>query len=637
MNLEISPLILFLLILLLLALSVYFGKLLQIKDTGLESFINYNYSTPLQTTAVVSDYSPNPIIKLYDNVYFDSSNGNIVKLISAAYGSGNLNAINVCARDGQGCTTPQTLPLSAPLSQSNIPTMSSSYSNFVIGSNLYNKNGINTELSSASYGSNTNYTYFSRNIVFYVSWKTDTYLHVIDTMVNGQSPYSALSCYIPAYGTPTTRYYDANAASPGSLGKSSSIVLNDIGNMYNSPTDGNLVKIEFYDPSKNLCQICPNVFFDSQNGSLVVAQLVNPGVYIYPRPLGTTYVDPTPIQMMNGQTASNTSTSIPTTSPAYYPWYTITPDNNYLVMYVGLGQNTLIYVVGVQNGSYSIIKTYRFLANGNIDNNGTISIPAIASGSGGQNGSGGWGQSPPPSDNPMSDYYQWLAFWNTVANVTDPQSLQYASNMAPKSSLVPPVCPTCPNCNKCTGGGVCGSCGGQGGSGTNFGNGSSQGSGWNNQPQGPSFGQIVQDTGSGTKQLLEETGSGTKQLLEETGSGAVGLAKDTVGGAVGLAKDTVGGAVGLAKDTVGGAVGLAKEAGSGIAGLLKTNPTQVSDINKSQGQDDDKDQLKDRSLQAGTGTRKPLPGIDPYSYYGALPPKGSNYLPITADFSAFGK
>jgi hypothetical protein len=30
-------------------------------------------------------------------------------------------------------------------------------------------------------------------------------------------------------------------------------------------------------------------------------------------------------------------------------------------------------------------------------------------------------------------------------------------------------------------------------------------------------------------------------------------------------------------------------------------------------------------------------GADNYSYYGALPQKSSNFMPITADFSAFGK
>jgi len=30
-------------------------------------------------------------------------------------------------------------------------------------------------------------------------------------------------------------------------------------------------------------------------------------------------------------------------------------------------------------------------------------------------------------------------------------------------------------------------------------------------------------------------------------------------------------------------------------------------------------------------------GVDLYSGYGALPPKGSDFIPVTSDFSAFGK
>jgi hypothetical protein len=37
------------------------------------------------------------------------------------------------------------------------------------------------------------------------------------------------------------------------------------------------------------------------------------------------------------------------------------------------------------------------------------------------------------------------------------------------------------------------------------------------------------------------------------------------------------------------------------------------------------------------GFSRGAPPIDNYSYYGALPNKGSNYIPITADFSAFKK
>jgi hypothetical protein len=40
---------------------------------------------------------------------------------------------------------------------------------------------------------------------------------------------------------------------------------------------------------------------------------------------------------------------------------------------------------------------------------------------------------------------------------------------------------------------------------------------------------------------------------------------------------------------------------------------------------------------AAPGFSQGAPPIDNYSYYGALPNKGSNYIPITANFSAFAK
>jgi hypothetical protein len=130
---------------------------------------------------------------------------------------------------------------------------------------------------------------------------------------------------------------------------------------------------------------------------------------------------------------------------------------------------------------------------------------------------------------------------------------------------------------------------------------------------------------------LEEAGSGTVGLAKDTVQGGVGLAKDTVQGGVGLAKETVGGAVGLAKETVGGAVDLVKGAGTGAVNLLGAkNPTQLG--GGESGTDDSESGDSRRSLG-----KQGIPGIDPYSYYGALPAKGANYMPITADFSAFSR
>ena len=77
---KLSPLFLFLLLLLLLVASVYFGNQLQVSP--LESFISYNYSGSLFSSSAVSEYGPQSITKVYNNMYFDPQNANIIQLAS---------------------------------------------------------------------------------------------------------------------------------------------------------------------------------------------------------------------------------------------------------------------------------------------------------------------------------------------------------------------------------------------------------------------------------------------------------------------------------------------------------------------------------------------------------------------------
>ena len=157
-------------------------------------------------------------------------------------------------------------------------------------------------------------------------------------------------------------------------------------------------------------------------------------------------------------------------------------------------------------------------------------------------------------------------------------------------------------------------------------------------------GSIANNLLSTTSDLAKDTATGAVGLAKDTVGGAVGLAKDTVGGAVGLAKDTVGGAVGLAKDTVGGAVGLLKDVGSGITGLGRGLDVR-SDIQGQNGVITVNNNVASTGSSLGytpigSKTIGSVPGqtqIDNYSYYGALQSKGGNYMPVTADFSAFRK
>jgi len=661
-SIKFSPLVLFVILLLILALSVFVGNSLTSwvnpEANDFESFIGYNYSLPLMSSQTISAYSTtNPLIKVYDNLYFDNKNGNVVKLLSEGYGGNTmLTAINVCGRDGTSCSGAQQLPITSPIANSTLTTMTSNYTFFIPASNLYNGSVTISEGANNTINLNTNSTpsYFSNNLMFYVAWKTDTFLHVIDTNTTGNVPYSALSAYIPANGTPVVRYYDVSPSAPGTLRQQYPVQLNDIGsNLVSDPNNNKMVSLQNYDTNKQVFQMCPTTFFDISNGSLIISQ-PGGGINVYLRPAGTnsgSYVNPTPQSFTGSKNATDTTSTV--TSVSYFPYYVITPDNNFLVMYIAFAQNTIVYIMVMRNKQWTLYNLKRFVGNntagagGVIDNNGTLISPLksdnISAGPGSNSGSGNFDWSS-NGTNPVSDYYRWLAFWNTVANGTNQTSLKSASNMVPKSSVVPSVCPNCPNCSSCSGG-VCTNCGGQGGGGTSFGYGQGQGQG-QGQGRDPGPGRIIYDTGSGTKQLLEEAGSGTVGLVRDAGAAGLGVAAVGAGlgvaaveGGVGLAKDTVSGGVGLARETVGGTIDLAKSLGTGAVDVLgNKTPTQVGapGNNTSESGEYGDDRGEGGSARRNLG-KQGIPGIDPYSYYGALPAKGANYMPITADFSAFGR
>jgi len=184
---------------------------------------------------------------------------------------------------------------------------------------------------------------------------------------------------------------------------------------------------------------------------------------------------------------------------------------------------------------------------------------------------------------------------------------------------------------------------------------------------------LAKDTVVGTKDLAKDTVVGTKDLAKDTVSGATNLAKDTVSGATNLAKGTASGAtnaigntlsgtgdfiqssasgignfakdaasgtVGLGKDIVGGTVGLGREivggVGSGVGGLLQNNPTAVGGGQGYGGGGGY--QMGGYQNSYGGPQMRQTHGMDPYSYHGAVPPRPScNYIPRTADFSAFGR
>ena len=217
------------------------------------------------------------------------------------------------------------------------------------------------------------------------------------------------------------------------------------------------------------------------------------------------------------------------------------------------------------------------------------------------------------------------------------------SNYLLKTEVVPPVCPTCPSCPNS---GVCTNCGGNGGSGTKTGSGGSAsslardaGTGATNLVRDGADGatNIARDTASGTLQVGKDVISGTKDTVGEVASGTGEFVKDGASGVYGAAKEVTQGTVGLGREIVQGVGGIFG-AGSGGAGPSTANGGYNNSYGGPGGYG-----YPQPGPQVPGGYMNPgqyqTPGQDPYSYYGAVPPKagGANYMPRTADFSSFGR
>jgi len=142
-------------------------------------------------------------------------------------------------------------------------------------------------------------------------------------------------------------------------------------------------------------------------------------------------------------------------------------------------------------------------------------------------------------------------------------------------------------------------------------------------------------------------------LLYATGSGATGLVK-SAGSGVGQVFNSAGDLVYAAGS---GATGLLRSAGTGVTNILgnannnyggpgysnqgygnQGNQGYGNQGNQgygNQGNQEYGNQGNQNQRYVGQGSG--APGIDQYSYYGALPPKGSDFMPVTSSFSAFGK
>ena len=596
LTLKFSPLLLFIILLLVLVFSTILCKNClsymnsKSKKEGFVSFnadIDPNANSNVMLEVNIPQYSEKKnVAKLYDTLFFDTINGNMIEVNSSHYVSGNVSGNANVDTTGSSITN---------IYVNTRNNTNHSYATSFTDGKVVPKNTTESLLDSME-NSFTSWSYVTssentdRYQLFYMPWDDSTYIHVLklrDYGSTNNSPSHLMSYMFGPAKTMVNKYHNSQRISITS--KNDDIDANN----------GKYVYDTYYDPIKTVYQLSKNVKFDKSNGNLIIRSTT--GITVYDR-------------YGNNNTYSEAGKISGTTNKiknVEYNSFVYSDNDKYVVLYMPISTKTLIALLKVDPADstrYKIERVVRFNSNGvdTTTNNNAIDDNGNASDS-------------------ISDYYKWYWYWQSNGSNYDGA---FTDNYMLKTQIVPPVCPSCPSCSSNTG--TCTNCGGSGGSGTLTNNGSSVVSNTrsrniiNNTVD--QTGNVISGTVNTAGDIVNKTIDTTSGLLTSAGSGATNLVKSGTSGAVDLVKSGVGGAVDLVKSGASGAVDLVKSAGSGLKEIAMDNNGIPIYNNSSVG-----------AVGTGSAGTVAASGIDNYSYYGALPSKGANYIPITADFSAFSK
>ena len=623
LSLKFNPLLLFIILLVVLVFSTIICKncLSYISNQNEEGFVNFHSNkdpTASTNTTLLVDlpqYSTSKTVtKLYDTLFFDQINGNMIEVNSSNYSNVDGNAY--ANLDSTGASVTHIYVNSRSNSNHSYTTTYSSGA--VVPKDTTESLVTNMANSTSSWSYVTLCGNTDRYQLFYMPWADSTYIHILKLRDYGSTSNSPVHLMTYLFGpakSMANKYHNGSSISLSTQ------------NDDNDTNNGKYVYDSYYDPNKTVYQISKYVKFDKTNGHLIIRS--NSSITTYDR-YGTTNTYSTTGQVTS---TSNKIASVDFNAFVY------TDNYKYIVLYMPISTKTMIALLKVDptdSTRYKIETVVRFNSNGMDSSSGSNADTGSAS-------------------NVINDYYR---FWNDYYKMSSSNN-NFSEDYMLKTQIVPPVCPSCPSCpGSC---GTCGNCGGKGGSGTLNTSGSSVvpenvSASVNVNSAGVSAvgttgsknmlnntvnqtGTVVSGTVNTAGNLVNKTLDTTSNLLTSAGSGATNLVKSGVGGATDLVKSGVGGAVDLVKSGAGGAVDLLKSAGSGLKEIAKDSNGRPINTGGSAGSVSG----TGTSASGGTGATSVggvsgAAGVDNYSYYGALPSKGSNnYIPITADFSAFSK
>lgn len=574
MEIKLTPLVMFLLILSVLALSMIIGNYFVLKDQHdrrqMENFISFNYNATSHNgnSVRLAPYSTgHSIVEVYDSIYFDETNGNLLEI----YG-------NIVSK--RGISVGGNIDLTAKsINQLNVITrfnyeVTYPTSKLIASNGSMNSDAVKESRISPTPEAYDAWTYITQNTandsysVIYIPWVEDTYIHVIDSAGNN------ILSMLDTYGTSNVSilYTGVTTKPSGPMSQTS---------YTSSSRDGIFVTNASYNTMQNkntqIYSLTSQVFYDP-SGYIYVQQDPNtPGV-IYDR-------------MGKSNGGSGKVTSGLQNISNFTSWVTPSPSaasGSYgpYVLVMCAGYKTVLAVLTSNSAGFGVGPVAKFMGE-----NQSLDSATNASNGGDNNdddnnddddgNSNTWHGSNKYSYNDVfnkcgADFSKWGSqCWQKFYQLSYTSSGSlintnvFSDDYILKTQVVPPVCPSCPSCPQSLGN-VCTNCGGNGGSG--IGGGGEMAASGSVSANGNASGSAV----SGNNVTSVGSGTFASNANADTFGGSLTLSTlDTVAGIEDVAKtgagvitNSVGAVGGLANNVVDSATGLASGAGTGIKDVV---------------------------------------------------------------------
>jgi hypothetical protein len=571
-----------------------------------DGFIGYKFDTPPLETVILPMYSDkNKLHKMYDSLYFDNKNGNIVEIDATAYAGVSGNVSGNIHSNGSTITALHVLP--------RIGNSVKSYKIEQI-TDVIPAPATTTDKSYQSKVYQTMSKATDTYTTFMMPWHDNTYVHVMN---NSASKPENIGTYAFTNSSSAQQYdYQDNVAMVGV----------DKSRPDTNSKNNTLVIDPIYNTKRKVYQISEFVKYDISNATILVS-VGDKELKVYSR------------NASNAQTLTSTASNQETMNgddQSSVASINFAPR----VIYDLCGQNMIVYV---PNAKKTLVALVCYNSDVKLDLRNVCRF-----------NENGLDMGEPTSTNSGSDNKKDDKKDDT--KMTEYGDFDLDDYML-KTQIIPPVCPACPSCNY-NNGGACNQCGGSGGCGTRTSNGDSLVTGSNPirgvldtsgnvaggivnaagnvaggvvNAAGNLAGGAVNAAGNVLNTTVDTAGNVVNKTIDTAGNvvnKTVGAATNVATGALGAVGNVASSALGVVGNVLGGAGNLLPSgAGSqgGSAGAMALQPVSSGSMQAQQGG-------AQYPVSGNTGT------TDPYSYHGALPiKKPTEFMPITADFSSFGR